>query len=222
MEEKKQEAVEQVKNEVDEAIAVSKFEDIVKNATPEFEYQGEVYRVKKPTFAQKKEAYEKKVEKFNELLDDDKYFLEDVLKEKYKKKGIDIDKIMVEMTAIENEKNKLKLKLGEILTRKPVDEASAESLSKEIDSLDNKQYMLSIKRTNLLQYSVENQVLIYLYQYLTYVVTEKLVKGKDLGEGNKEPDSWVKAWSSFDDFISSDESLVNQASYNATLVIGQL
>jgi hypothetical protein len=71
--------------------------------------------------------------------------------------------------------------------------------------------MLSIKKTNLLQASIESQSLLYTYQYLTFIVTQKLVN-----------EQWVKAWETFDEFLNSPDTLVNTASFNASIIIGQV
>jgi len=206
-----QEIFQKVKDAVEEQKTLTSVESIIKSASPQFTVDGVEYRVSAPTYKQKQEAYDRKVEKFNQLLSDDKYMLEDVLKAKYKAKGVDIDRMFSDNQYLEVNRNNLQYKLGELLKKTPEDTEGAKSLKEEIEKIEQQQYLLSIKKTNLLQYSIENQVLIYVYQYLTYLVTEK-----------KEGDKWVPAWSSFDDFRNSNEKLVNTASFNATMVIGQV
>ena len=52
------------------------------------------------------------------------------------------------------------------------------------------------------------------------MVTEKLVKGKDLGEGKKEEDRWVRVWDSYDKLTDADEELINMATFNSSLIVG--
>jgi hypothetical protein len=210
MEEIKNEALEKIKAEIGSQVDLNNIEELLKKNEIEFEFLGTKYRVIKATFQQKNEAYKKKLEKFTELLQDSKYMLEEDLKAIYKKRGIDIDAITQQMTTIETKRTDLLYKLGEALKNK-ASEDDLKTLKNEIIKLQEDQQMLSIKKTNLLQASIESQSLLYTYQYLTFIVTQKLVN-----------EQWVKAWETFDEFLNSPDTLVNTASFNASIIIGQV
>lgn len=183
-------------------------ENMLKNNIIEFEYNKVNYRIKRPTFKQRQEAYEKQVEKRLELLQNSKYMLEDDLKKLYKeKRNIDIDDIIKQINILENQKNNYQLKLGEALKNK-VPENEKKVYKEEIKKIEDKQNLLSIKKTNLLEFSIENQTLIFVYSYLTYLITEK----KD---GNK----WIKAWKTYDNFLNTDDNIINTISWYSGIIL---
>jgi len=208
--------VEQAKQKLLADMNLDKVEEMLQQNSIEFDIGKQQYRVRKPTFQEKREAYTVKVEKFNELLNDSKYELEDTLKEKYKKRGINVDDLTARIQNLEGKKNEFQLKLGRLLEAK-ASEPELKTLKDEIERIVDDQYMISIKKTNLMQFSIESQIMIFAYQFLTCAVTEKLIPGAEGEEG-----TWVKAWKSFDDFTQADERLVNIASFNASLLAGQL
>lgn len=201
-----------IKTKLDDIIKTDFVADIIKDNKIEFIYNNIKYRVSKPTFKQKQEVYQKQIEKYIQLLQDRddngnfKYYPEEDLKKIYKERQIDIDAMRKKMASLESEINKYQLKLGELLSKK-VPETELKIYRDKIQDLSDEQMTLSLKINKLLEYSLENQVLIYAYSYLTYLITEKLID-----------DKWVKAWDNYDDFINSDESLVNTISYYAMLV----
>ncbi len=208
--EEQDKSVGEVKEILSESINMNKVEELIKSNITEFEYKGETYKTRLPSFKEKQKAYDMKVIKFTELLADEKYKLEIDLKKMYKKRGIDIDMMTAEFNTLETKKENLENQLGPLLKEGKSPEDCKE-LGKAIDEIKGEQYSISIKKTNFLQYSVESQVLIYVYRYLTYVVTEKKVE-----------DKFVPAWSSYKDFENSSEELINKASFNASLLIGQI
>jgi len=197
---------EQIKTETD----LNEIEDFLSKNSVEFEHDEVVYKINKPTYKQKNEAYQKKVERFTELLNDDKYKLEDDLKRTYKRKGVDIDAMITQKKQLETKKNNYMLKIGALLKAKS-DEKDLLVYREEIAKINEDMLSLTMKVNSLLEFSLENQVLISIYAYLTYIVTEK-----------KEGDNWVKAWNSFDDFQNCSSDLVIAVSARAALLIGQI
>jgi len=51
-------------------------------------------------------------------------------------------------------------------------------------------------------------MLVFIYSYFAYLLAEKQVGEK-----------WVKAWETFNEFLTADEKLVNQAGMYSTLLI---
>jgi len=78
----------------------------------------------------------------------------------------------------------------------------------EIEKIQHEIQLLSIKKTTYLEFSIENQVNLFSYSYLTYLMTEKEVDGK-----------WVRAFNSYDEFINGEEAITTTASIRASLLI---
>jgi len=178
----------------------------------EFELDSVKYKVNKPIFRQKQEAYKKQSEYYIELLqikdenDNFKYKSKEDLKKLYKARGVDIDKMESNFKFLETKKNNLQLKLGEALVLKASDEET-EAYKKELEELYHTQSGISIQITQLYEYSLENKVSIYGYSYLTHLITEKF-----------EDDKWVPLWKDYQEYLDSDEKLINQISFYVLLV----
>jgi len=206
VEEKKiQEKLSELKKNIDQTFV----EELLANNEKEFEYKGVAYRIRRPTFKERQEAYQKRNEKFVELLKNDKYLLEEDLKKLYKQRGVDIDELDKKISLLQKQRNDLNLKLGKALEEKK-SEPELKIYRDEIEKINEQIELLSIKKTNLLEYSIERQTFIFLYTYLTYLITEK-----------KENDTWVKAWNSFEEFQNCSEDLVNLVSFYAAAMFQQ-
>lgn len=199
-----------VKESIKQSIDLTRIEEMLSHNNLEFTFENSRYRVRKLSYKEKQQAYEKQVEKVTELLSSSNYDMEEVLKEKYKKKGIDIAAMDKQILTLEQKKQQYQLKLGELLT-KQAKESDLQTFRDEITKLSEEQLNLSIKKTNLLQYSIEQQALVYVYSYLTFLITEKY-----------ENDKWIKAFETYDDFTNASEELINKASAHATLIIGRI
>jgi hypothetical protein len=202
----KEEKIEEIKKKLTEVLDLTEMEELVKSNEKIFEDNGVTYKVRKPTYKEKQEVYQKRVEKFTELLNNEKYSLEMDLKKTYLKRGIDIDEMSSKMSNKIKRRDELMLQLGELVKNS----ASEEDLKKfktEIQEIQEEIKLISINKTSLLEFSIENQVLIHTYSYLTYLVSEK-----------KEGDNWVKVWKSFDDFQNDSTTISNKLAYYVTLI----
>jgi len=179
----------------------------------EFEIDKVKYKVVRPTFKDKQLAYQKKVEMYIKLLNekDEKgefiHKTEEDLKKLYKKRGIDLDEIDNKIKALDAQINNYKLKLGEALAAdKPDNELNI--YKEEIEKLLEEQKELNLKKSLLLEPSIESQVMVYSLTYLTFLITYKFEDGE-----------WKKAWDNFEDFLNTDERIVNTISFYVSLVI---
>jgi hypothetical protein len=75
---------------------LSEMDDLLKSNEKIFDMDGITYRVRKPNNKEKREVYQKRIEKYTELLNNEKYSLEEDLKKSYKRRGIDIDAMILE------------------------------------------------------------------------------------------------------------------------------
>jgi hypothetical protein len=209
MEDLLQENIDKIKRDTEDIIQKDNIEELLKNNSVEFEYRAEKFRIKKPSFEQKLKVNQEKIKKYISMLKDNEILLEKDLILLYEKRGVSIKELDDKFNALKNQKNDYAKKLGKALAEKKSND-ECEPFVKEIKILDEELKDIIIKKSVLLDSSLESQLNVYVYTYLGYLITEKYVKGKDLGEGNKEPDlEWVNAWSSYSDFIKEDEDLVN-------------
>lgn len=202
-----------LKKKLDEIINEQLIEHSLGNNEIEFEIDKVKYKVVRPTFKDKQLAYQKKVEMYIKLLnekDENGEFIhktEEDLKKLYKKRGINLDEIDNKIKALDAQINNYKLKLGEALAAdKPDNELNV--YKEEIEKLLEEQKELNLKKSLLLEPSIESQVMVYSLTYLTFLITYKFEDGE-----------WKKAWDNFDDFLNTDERIVNTISFYASLVI---
>jgi len=202
--------VEQINKKINDSL----IEDTLKNNIAEFEIDNIKYKIEKPNHKVKTEAYRMKTEKYLSLLSEKnengtfKYMLEDDLKEMYKDRGIDIDKLNLKITELQNKKRKFSIKIGELLANKK-NISDIETYEKELNLLGEEERKISIKKHKLLEYSIEQQVLIYVFTYLIFLSALTL---------NKKG-QWVRLWETYDKFETEDEKIINNVSFNATFIL---
>lgn len=205
-----------MKSKKDEKIKIAKRllknidlnERLVRDNKIEFKYQDEKYRVRMPTTGEEIEANTKVDELRLKLLTDDKYMTRNQLIEVYKKKNIDIKKLDDEFIKLQDEVNLTRLKLAKLPDGS---EKIIKSLNDKIIELQDKQMLVTQKKINLLQYSIESKVEHQWYIYLTYLITEKLTGKK-----------WIKYWKTFKDFEDSNPQLTGLAVVWATNLLAGL
>jgi len=180
------------------------FENIIKDNKIEFVIKDVQYRVRKPNLCEQEIADKEKNRKYVELINDDNCLFREQWIEKYKSKGIDIEKMESKIRQLETEIEKILLKLATVSN-----EADVDLLKSEIEILRNEQIDLTIKKTDLLSYSIEDKLLYHVNTYVTYLVLEK-----------KENDKYTKVFDSFEEFSSSKNSaLINKSFYCINLIV---
>jgi uncharacterized protein (DUF885 family) len=201
-----QKALTSVAEEVKKATDEDFVEEMLKNNKTEFTHEGVTYRICKLNYEQKQEVYKERVKRFTALLKDRAFSLEKDLKADYLNRGIDVDGMLKKMQSLETKKEDLLLKLGEML-KKDTKEQDCEVYKKEIEKINEEQKAIALERQTLLEFSLENQVLVHMYNYTTYLASEKLVS-----------DNWVKAFTSFDAFLkSTDDTLITKLAFLITM-----
>ena len=211
-ENKIEEDIKKIKESVKDIIDVDKIEDLLKNNEVEFDFNEIKYKIKKPSFKQKQETNQNRIVKYTELLKavdekgEAKYLMEKDLILLYKKRGIDIHKLNKDYDDLDKQINGYMFKLGKAIKDKK-SEAELKIFHNEIEKLNEKKEIMAMEKTVLLDTSIQSQIYVYSYTYLTYLVLEKLEKEK-----------WVKAFNNYDDFINQDERLVNMSVYYLSLL----
>jgi len=212
-----QEKMDKVKKDTKDIVDLNLAEELLNSNTLEFDFGDIDYRVTKPNFKQKQETNIKRIEKYHELLKDDKNLLEENLIKLYKIRDIDIEEMNNSIDVFNSKRQDLLLNLGKrIKEKKPKEEL--DKFRDEIKTINEKIQEVSMKKAILLDSSIESQLNVYVYTYLAYLITEKSIEGKDLDKGEKESKKWEKAWKSYDDFVNQDETLVNRTVWYTTII----
>jgi hypothetical protein len=195
------EALKELDETITKAIDDDFIEEITQSNVNEFTYDNVKYRVNKPSYQQKQDIYKEKVTKFTALLKDKAYSLEKTLKADYLSRGIDIEAMTKKIHSLDKTKRDLQIKLGEALKNNASDN-DCEALKKEIIAIEMEQRDIAMDKYSLLEYSIENQVTLHLYNYMTYIIAEKQVA-----------DKWVKITPTFDEFLKLDENLLGKLAF---------
>ncbi|KKK88761.1 hypothetical protein LCGC14_2739880, partial [marine sediment metagenome] len=135
-----------------------------------------------------------------------KYQSKNDLIDVYKGRGVDIDEMDSKFVALEKRENDLQEKLGKALKEKRSDK-EIKIFESEIEQIKSSQAGISSQKAILLEPCLENQLDVFTYSYLTYLIAEKLVEEK-----------WIKFWSSYRDFKNSPGAIVNVISYYAVMI----
>jgi len=208
MDEKKVVTSDEIRQKLTDLINLNEIEALIKSNEQIFDVQEVSYRIKKATSKQKQEAYVKRVEKFTELLKDKKYILENELKKIYLERGIDIDDMVKTIANLIVKRDRIMVQLGEMIKNGSPDN-ELETFKNEIIELNSIIQSVSIKKTSLLELSIEQQVMVYTLSHLTYLLVEK-----------KDGENWVKCWNTLDEFEQASEELINRCTYYVTVMSG--
>lgn len=198
----------EVLKEINTLLNLNDIADLINSNEKIFEFEGVTYRVRKPNFNQKQEIYNKKMERYIEMLKNDKYLLAKDLVELYKKRGIDLNELDINLKNKIKKRDDFMVKLGGEIKNNANDE-SLKVLKTEIEELNLAIQVLSIEKTSYLEISIENQLNSYIYSYCIYLVTEK-----------KDGENWVKVWDSYDKFMNDKQELLSKLIYYGTMMIG--
>ncbi len=200
-------AVDKVTEQVTKAQETDFLEEVIKNNKSEFTHLGVKYRVGKLNYEQKQEIYKERVKKFTQLLRDKDYSLEKDLKREYLARGIDIDALTNKIKTLEGQKDSAKLKLGELLKNNASD-SDCDKIKKEIEGILEEQKNTAMEKQTLLEFSIENQVIVHMYNYMTYLMAERF-----------DGENWVRAFKTFKDFSQSqDDELIGKLAFLVTLI----
>ncbi len=195
-----------LQSKIQQMLEVDKLSEMIVNNSIQFEHKNVQYRAGKPTFKQKQEANEKRVTKFSELMRDEKYMMEDTLIALYLKKGVDIKDIDSKLVVLEKQRQDYMYKLGQAIKENKPNE-DLQTYKEEILKINTQYQELTMRRTVYMDISLESNINVFVFTYLAFLTTEK-----------KENDIWIRAWNTYDDFMNSDESLINLAVFYASFL----
>jgi len=196
--ESKKETAKKALKALDELEDTVRLENIVKDNKIEFKIKDKQYRLRLPTAIEQEELGTVRRKEYTRLVSDDSFLFRKQWVEKYKTKGIDIEKMGKDIIELQAQIKDLLLRLAQT-----TDTKSIGTLKDEILKLREKQKKIAMERTDLLGYSIEDQLNIFTTSYTCYLVLEQ-----------KKKDKWVQYFSNFKDFEKSEDiMLMNQALY---------
>ena len=212
MEDKKQDA-ERIVEDMNKELELGKVEELIKDNRITFDHKDKRYRVRLLNLAEKEELDLLRRKKFGQLMqkkDEQGNFsilLEKDLIKVYKERGINIDELDDQIKKINAEELDLQIKLGEAISKNEP-ETILKTFKEQIEELKTKRQILNTQRTLLLEFSLENSLLNYVYQIITYLSLEKQ-------DGKK----WQRMFQTLEAFQTyEDEQLINKAgSYSILL-----
>lgn len=173
-----------------------KMEAVVKDNKIEFKSGDKTYRVRKPNFPERHDMQKVRRLQYLKLIKDPEMLFRKQWVKLYKEKGIDINKMEDDIKRKQGEIEALLLRLVKVQ-----DDTTVKKLKDDILKLRSEQYDLTIEKTDLLQYSIEDQLLLHVNTYTTYLVFER-----------KEGDKWVRTFNAFEEFQQcSDDTLMAKA-----------
>ena len=198
-------SVEKLNKEIVEANEQDLLKEVLINNAGEFEFAGQKYRVTAGSYKQRSEARSYKSKKLQEFLKTKEYLFNNELIAKYKAVGIDIDKIEQKIKATHKEVEKVQEALGKLVSNTETNEKDYEPFKDKLTDMLMKIREYTGEYTELMENSAESQLRVAYYNYLTYLVVEKL-----------QEDKWVRAFNSMDEFMGSKEEFIVQAIYLIT------
>ena len=202
--EERQKIAKKLSKKMQEIDVIYNIEDMIKDNKIYFDYNNQEYRIRKSTRQEKRKMGEIKTQKFNQLLQDTdkngkpKYILREQLIDMYEKRGINLSKMNQELTELAHkEENKL------LILAKTDNEKQIKILKDEVQEFRNEQTDISIRKADLLEFSLEDTLKEFMNTYLCHLLLEK-----------KEKDNWVRVFKTHTDFINSEnEELITRGLY---------
>jgi hypothetical protein len=195
------EEAEELFKKIQEEGDMSVVEELLKDNTITFKIKDKKYRVRLLNLGEKEELDNLRRKKFTQLILDKDILLEKDLIKAYKDRDIDIDEFTSKMKKIELEIYEKQIALGEAISKNE-GETVLLAYEEQIKNLVLEKHIIFLQKNALLEFTLENQLLGYVSEIITYLSTE--IK--------KEDETWERLWTSIEDFNQClDNELVNKA-----------
>jgi len=183
----------------------TKMENLIKDNKIEWKIDNISYRVRKPDFTEEEEISTIRRKKYLEYMKDPSYLFKKQWIAQYQEKGIDITAMETKIRGLNEEIKDSLLRLA-----KSTEPNDISTLKQEILKKRDEQFSISIEITDLLTHSIENQLLIFINSFITYLVLEK-----------KDGENWIKVYNNYNDFMKSGDKCISQAFYYINFLIYQ-
>jgi hypothetical protein len=207
MEERLEQATKLVE-EMEKESSLNKVEEMIKDNKIMFKHEEKYYRVRLLNLKEKEELDQLRRKKFGQLIQDKDILLEAALIKVLKTRDIDIDQIDSDIKKLDVEDLDIQLQLGEAIHNNE-GETIFKRYEEQISEIRIKKAILSTRKNLLLEFSLENQLLNYVSQIITYLSLDI----------QNEDETWNRMFKKLDDFqIYNDESLINKAGQYSMLL----
>jgi len=198
--EERLEQAQKIVEDMNKDIALARIEEMIKDNKITFNHNDNQYRVRLLNLREKEELDMLRRKKFGQLIQDKDILLEKDLIKVLKERDIDINKIVDDIAKNDAEEHNIQIKLGEAISKNE-GETILKRYKEQIEELDIKRAVLNSQKTLLLEFSLENQLLNYVAQVITYLSLDELKDGV-----------WQRMFSKLEEFQNyKDESLINKA-----------
>jgi hypothetical protein len=183
-------------------------EEMLQDNKINFKIKDKKYRVRLLNLGEKEELDNLRRKKFTQLILDKDILLEKDLIKAYKDRDIDIDELTDKMKKLENEIHEKQLALGESISKNE-GETILMAYAEQIKNLEIEKQIIFLQKNALLEFTLENQLLGYVAEIITYLVTEI----------ENEEESWERVWNSIEEFNQcSDNELINKAATSSMIL----
>lgn len=174
-------------------------EELIKDNQIEFTIQDKTYRVRLLNLREKEELDTLRRKKFGQLIQDLDILLEKDLIQVYKNRGINILDMDEKLKKLDTEILDKRLSLGESIANNEGEEI-LKTYHEQIEKLELEKQILFIQKNTLLEFSLENQILLYVSQIISYLSTDIKINGE-----------WKRLWNTIEEFLNcNDEMLINK------------
>lgn len=206
MEERMKDA-EKIVNDMEKENELSRVGELIKDNRIIFDYKDKKYRVRLLNLKEKEELDQLRRKKFGQLMKDKDILLEKDLINQYKERGVNIEELDDQLKKLNAEELDFQIKLGEAISKNEI-ESILKNYKEQIEDLRIKKQILNTQKNLLLEFSLENSLLNYVAQVITYLSLEE-----------QKEDKWQRMFDSLDSFQTyEDEGLINIAgSYSMLL-----
>lgn len=206
MEDRLQEAT-KIAKQYEETSELLNAESMIKDNKIEFFIEDKKYRVRLLNLAERNELDNLRRKKFGQLTQDKDILMEKDLIKQYKERGIDLVDLDDQINKLNAQEFDLQIKLGEAISKNN-GEVILNTYKENIDELQQKKNTITAQKSLLLEYSLENQLLSYVYQVFTYLSLEEFVN-----------ETWKRKFNTFVEFEKSleDKIVTTAAQYSILL-----
>lgn len=180
---------------------MSMIEEFIKDNKISFKHEDKEYRVRLLDRGEKEELDMLRRKKFGQLIQDKDILLEKDLIKQYKERGLDIEEIDEDMKKLSAEELSIQIKLGESIANNE-GETILKTYKEQIENIRTDKQIKSAQKTLLLEFSLENMLLNYVAEIITYLSLDV----------QNEDGTWKRLFNSLEEFkANKDEQLIAKA-----------
>lgn len=176
---------------------VDEVENMIKDNIIEFKIKDVKYRVRQLNFDENSQLEKHRRTKYLEYVNDNSMRFHKQWLKLYLAKGIDIEGMEQKIRDNIKIENKLMLKLAQ-----SADKERVEDLKEQIIKVRTESALINIEKVDLLSFSIEEQLMVAVNSYYTYLSLEQLVDEK-----------WERVYKSFEEFNKSPNTTLTTRAF---------